>query len=151
MPPFDAAPGDPRMMIEALSALGGSSGALAMPGGPGAAPGASAPGVDPRLLRIQALGLSALDRVLQRDPSGELALEQIRRALELSQTLLAAVLPMVTAWNPKVAKDLHVIGRQIADARMNLSKEDEPGPPPEAMMSGMPANTGIPGGPAALG
>lgn len=89
--------------------------------------------------------LSALDQLAPRAASGELAMERIGKALDLAQRLIVSALPQVSQWNARMAKDLHVIGRQLADARINLKKEDEPGPPPASLLMGL-GNTGIPGG-----
>lgn len=115
-----------------------------MPPGMGAGGPANLPGaeIDP----LAQMGLSALDRVSRREPHGRLALEKVRKALELAQQLIAAVIPQVNSMDPATAKDLHVIGRQIADARINLDKRDEEGgPPPEALLSSI-QGTGLPSG-----
>lgn len=91
------------------------------------------------------MALSALDKLAPREPSGQLSLERVGKALDLAQKLIVAALPQISQWNARLAKDLHVIGRQLADARINLRKEEEPGAPPEALL-GMIGNTGVPGG-----
>jgi hypothetical protein len=89
------------------------------------------------------LGLHALDRLASNEPSGGLALEKVGRALDLAQQLIVATLPLVSQWNAEVAKELHVIGRQIADTRINLSKENAPAPPPAELLMGV-EGTGMP-------
>jgi hypothetical protein len=91
------------------------------------------------------MALSALDKMAPRAASGQLSLERVGKALDLAQRLIVSALPQVSQWNAKMAKDLHVIGRQLADARINLTKEDEPGPPPASLLMGL-GNTGVPGG-----
>lgn len=115
----------PEMMAGLLGGGGG-------PGGPPTDPTAQ-------------MGLAALDRLTTQEKSGELSLDRVKQALELAQKLIVASLPMVSQWNAKMAKELHVIGRQVADARINLTKESDVGPPPEAMMMGI-QGTGLPGG-----
>ena len=96
------------------------------------------------------MGLAALDQMANKAPmGGQNGVQQIKQALELAQKLIAATLPQVQTMNAQTAKDLHIIGRQIADARLNLDKEDGVGPPPEMLMMGM-QGTGMPGGPGAV-
>lgn len=126
MPPPGMPPIDPSSL-----AGGGMPG-----GGPGMPPPSPPPPGGP-LGAQTSMGLAALDKLQNKQPSGEAHLQQVRKALDLAQQLISAVLPSVAQWEPKVAKDLHVIGRQIADARINLTKEQEPAPPPEGLMGGM--------------
>lgn len=128
---------DPRAM---LASLAGAAGAPPAGGMPSAPPNMAALG------DVGMQGLSSLDRLANKDPNGRLALEQVKKALNLAQQLIGAALPHITQMNPQVAKDLHVIGRQVADARLNLDKEDELGMPPEALMMNI-QGTGLPGGP----
>lgn len=144
------------MPIDISALLQSAAGAAGAPAGPGApvAPGPAmptpptpgAPGVPGAPVDSTAqMALSALDKLAPRDASGQLSLERVGKALDLAQRLIVSALPQISQWNAKMAKDLHVIGRQLADARINLNKEEEPGAPPEALLMGM-GNTGIPGG-----
>lgn len=120
-------PGMPPMPMPPPPPMGG------MPPG-GAPPGAPGGGAPPGLNPLAQMGLSAMDRLTNREPSGKAGLEQVKQALTLAQQLISAVLPMVDQWDPQVSKNLHVIGRQIADARIDLTKDKEPGIPPELLM-----------------
>ena len=148
---------NPMDMMSAMGGLGGPGGGAGMPPPPGAMPGGMPPGLQgpgggmpPGLGDTARMGLAALDRLANKEPmGGPQAIQQIKQALELAQKLIAATLPMVGQMNAQTAKDLHIIGRQIADARLNLDKEDGVGPPPEMLMMGM-QGTGMPGGPGAM-
>ena len=130
--------------MDAMAAMGGMGAPPPMPGAP---PGGGPP---PGLGDTARMGLAALDRLANKEPvGGPQAIQQIKQALELAQKLIAATLPMVGQMNAQTAKDLHIIGRQIADARLNLDKEDGVGPPPEMLMMGL-QGTGMPGGPGAI-
>ncbi len=137
MPPFQFPPIPP----DSPGPMGGMSppsGAMPIPGMPGTPPGP--PGLDQTAL----IALSALDQLAPREASGAAALDRVKKALELAQKLIVTSLPQVSQWNAKMAKDLHVIGRQLADARINIEKSEEPGPPPEDLISGI-GSTGLPG------
>lgn len=125
--------------------LAGAAGGPGVPGAPGMMPpGAAGPAAGGADATGQ-MAMAALDQLSPREASGKASVERVKRALELAQKLIIAALPQVGQWNAQMAKDLHVIGRQLADARINLTKEAEPGPPPEAMIAGI-GNTGLPGG-----
>jgi hypothetical protein len=90
------------------------------------------------------MALQALDQLAPRQPAGLMSLQRVKQALELAQRLIALTLPFTQQAHPQVAKDLHVIGRQIADARLNLGKEEAPeaGPVPQNLLA---PDTGVPG------
>ena len=147
------APLNPAIMAM-LSSLGGGPGGPGGPGAPGMpgmAPGgmpggAPPPGMDPGGLgALGQEGMDALDMLVNKEPNGELGVERVRKGLEVAHQIILACLPIVGVQNMDMAKQLHVLGRQLADTRMNLSKENEAGLPPEAMISGI-SGTGIPGG-----
>lgn len=93
---------------------------------------------------LSRLSLAALGQLAPAQPAGQMGMQRVKQALEFAQRLIALTMPYVQTANPQVAKDLHVIGRQIADARLNLFKEggEEAGPPPQYLLS---AETGVPG------
>lgn len=130
--------------LDFMSALSGLAGGTPSPAGP--PPGLPATPPNPEQEHLAKLGLAALDDMANRDTqNGAVAIQQIKRALDLAQRLIAATLPQISSrgLNPQVYKDLHVIGRQIADARLNLEKEPELGAPPEALLMGL-SGTGLP-------
>lgn len=138
------------MPLDMSSILRSAAGAAGAPVTPGPSmptppiPGASGMPGAPMDSTAQ-MALSALDKLAPRAANGELSLERIGKALDLAQRLIVSVLPQVSQSNAQMAKDLHVIGRQLADARINLRKEDEPGAPPASLLMGL-GNTGVPGG-----
>lgn len=89
-------------------------------------------------------GMDALDSLVNSQPSGELRLEKTREGLDIAHKIILALLPFVGTENMEMSKQLHTIGRQIADVRINLAKENEAGMPPEAMIGGI-TGTGLPG------
>lgn len=153
MPPLNPA------VLQMLASLGGPGG----PGGPGGMPSMGGPpqggmpmmgggppgmpagpaGGDP-LGQIGQEGMDALDGLVNGAPNGELRTERAREGLDVVHKIILALLPIVGAENMELSKQLHVIGRQVADVRINLSKENEAGVPPEAMISGV-RGTGLPG------
>lgn len=143
MPPLNPAI---MQMLASLGGPGGPGGApggppMGMPAGPGGPPGGAPPlGVD----QIGQEGMDALDGLVNTQPSGEQRLERVRNALDIAHKIILACLPIVGTENMDMSKQLHVLGRQLADTRMNLSKENEAGPPPEAMLGGI-SGTGLPG------
>ena len=142
MPPMNPA------MLQMLASLGGGPGggnplAGGMPpvGGP---PGGAPPPPPP--MGLEALGqegMDALNGLVNREPNGELGVERVRKALDMAHQLILACLPVVGTQNMDMSKQLHVLGRQLADTRMNLSKENEAGLPPESMIGGI-TGTGVP-------
>jgi hypothetical protein len=88
--------------------------------------------------------MDALDQVTNSQPSGEMKVEKVDNALSMAHQLILAVLPLVGTQNMDLSKQLHILGRQLADTRMNLSKENGAGTPPEAMIGGI-SGTGMPG------
>lgn len=131
----------PNGLLPGMMPEGGDM--MGPPGLPGAPPGGTFPSATPNMDPTARLALAALGRLSPMEPSGEVALSRVRQALELAQKLIVTALPHISQWNAKMAKDLHVIGRQLADARINLTKEEEPGPPPEALLSQV-QGTGLP-------
>src|SRR2546426_1174907 len=99
--------------------MGGGPPGGGMPGLPGQPPpptGAPGPGQGmpiPGLDQMGQMGLTAIDRLMHREPNGQTSMMQVKEALKLSGQLIAAVLPLIQQWDPKLSKDLHVIGRQI--------------------------------------
>lgn len=90
------------------------------------------------------IGLLALDRLLNKPAQGTLRLQRIVQALQMASKLIAAALPDVAETKPNVSKSLHIIGRQIADAILEIQQEASPEPPPEALFAGM-GTAGLPG------
>lgn len=141
MPPLD-----PRM-LQMFASMGG-------PGGPGGAPmggpppGPMGPGMGGRPpLGIEQLGqegMDALGALSNKEPSGELRVERVREALNVIHQLINACIPEVGIENMDLSKQLHGVGRQIAQIRINLSQENEAGMPPESMLGGI-QGTGLPG------
>jgi hypothetical protein len=88
-------------------------------------------------------GMAALQ---QMNPGGDAnettALTKVDEALELAHKLVMNCLPIINQWNPKLAKDLHTVGRQLVDTRLNMHKETPPELPPAMMSGGMQ----VPGG-----
>lgn len=125
--------------------MGGMGGPPGM-GGPGmGGPGMMTPGLegDPAM----GMGLSALDSLSPKSPNPTEALNKVDQALQLAHQLVLTALPQIQAWNPKVAKDLHAIGKQILSAKMDLKKEQGPmGPPPTLGMEGAGGAMGMPMG-----
>ncbi|MDR7543643.1 MAG: hypothetical protein QN120_05265 [Armatimonadota bacterium] len=143
----------PQELLAALALLGQAPGGGPAQPAPGpAGPGPAAPAAPPPgLLGLPAggpplsrLSLAALGQLAPAQPAGQMGLQRVKQALEFAQRLIALTMPYVQTANPQVAKDLHVIGRQIADARLNLFKEgeEEAGPPPQNLLS---PETGVPG------
>lgn len=152
MPPLNPA------IMQMLASLGGPGG----PGGPGGMPpdggmpmGGPPPGVPagpaggaPPLAgmgQIGQEGMDALDGLVNGPQNGELRTERAREGLDVVHKIILALLPVVGAENMELSKQLHTIGRQVADVRINLSKENEAGVPPESMIGGI-QGTGLPGG-----
>jgi len=116
------------------------------PGGPGM--GAPPMPDDP----TAQMGLAALDRLTTKPAEGRLRLQRIVQALQLASKLIAAALPDVAETKPQVSKDLHIVGRQLADAIINIQQETELNQPPENLFAGMGAGLpgmGLPGAPGA--
>lgn len=102
------------------------------------------------------LAMSAMDKLIPgqgKNPTQTLS--KVDEALTLSHKLIMAVLPQVENINPKVAKDLHQIGRSLLSLKLDVKKEMPVGPPPELMaglqnLQGAPApgtgmGVGLPG------
>lgn len=149
MPPLNPA------LMQMLAGLGGAAGpgpgpAAGPPPGPGMgmpSMGGGPPGGAPAPMGLDNLGqegMDALDGIVNSQPSGEARLERVRTGLDVAHKIILACLPLVGTENMDMAKQLHVLGRQLADTRMNLSKENEAGMPPEAMLGGI-QGTGLPG------
>lgn len=149
MPPLNPA------IMQMLQSLGGQGG----PGGPGMPPpggmpggpmppvgGAPAPGPPPRIGAdvLGQEGMDALNGLTNRPPSGELRVERTREGLEVVHKIILALASVAGTDNMELSKQLFTIGRQVADMRVNLSKENEAGIPPEAMLGGI-QGTGLPG------
>lgn len=96
------------------------------------------------------MGLAALDRLTTKPAEGRLRLQRIIQALQMASKLIAAALPDVAETKPQVSKDLHIVGRQLADAIINIQQETELNEPPENLFAGMGAGLpgmGLPGAP----
>lgn len=111
---------------------GGMPGAMGMPGGGGENP-------------MVEMGMSALDGLTNRQPNPTVAMQKVEEALKLAHKLVMAALPQINQWSPKLAKDLHTIGRQILVTQLELQKDQPPQLPPE-LMAGMMGATGTPMG-----
>lgn len=155
MPPLNPA------VMQMLASLGGPGGPGGAPGGPpgmpagpgpmpmgmgGMGPGGPPGGAPPPLGvdRLGQEGMDALDGLVNTQPNGELRVERAREGLDVVHKIILALLPIVGAENMELSKQLHTIGRQVADVRINLSKTNEAGTPPEAMLQGI-QGTGLPG------
>lgn len=127
-----------------MAALGG------MPpggGGGGGMPGGPEGGQNP----MAEMGIAALSGLNPKQANPTAGLAKVEEALKLAYQLINSALPQVSQWNPKAAKDLHAISKQLLAAQMDLKKEGQPGPPPPmmGMGGGMPAGgtpTGAPFG-----
>lgn len=152
MPPIP--PEIMEAMMSSLGGVGGPGGFAPGPGGgfpappPGAGPGGfpSAPPSPPptELDMVGQQGLSALDSLGGMEPNSEVRIETTRKVLDTIHKMVLALMPTIGIDNMDLAKQLHIIGRQVADVRINLSKQNEAGIPPEAMIGGI-RSTGIPG------
>lgn len=134
-------------IMQMLASLGPGGAGPMPPGNPGMgpAPMPTGPGGGPPgLAQVGQEGMDALGSLMNRPPSGELRVERLREALDIAHKIILACLPLAGTENMDMAKQLHVLGRQLADTRMNLSKENEAGMPPESMLSGI-SGTGLPG------
>lgn len=114
-----------------------------MPAGPMGPPGGAMP-PSGGMGSLGQEGMDALDGLVNSQPSGELRTERAREGLDVVHKIILALLPIVGAENMELSKQLHTIGRQVADVRINLSKTNEAGIPPEAMLQGI-QGTGLPG------
>lgn len=117
----------------------------APPGAPpmgGGMPGMGGPGGDPQ----QDMALSALDQLNPKSANPTQALTQVEGALKMAHQLIMAAFPQISQWNPKLARDLHTIGRQILSTQLELSKETTPQSPPDMGMGGSPGMQGLPPG-----
>lgn len=119
---------DPRLAMQAME--GG-----AQPGTPPSVPMEGSPSFSN--------GMAALNQMNPGGDSAETtALTKVDEALELAHKLVMNCLPIVNQWDPKLAKDLHTVGRQLVDTRINLHKETPPELPPAMLSGGMQ----VPGG-----
>lgn len=132
MPPMPM----PGGMPPGMPPMGAPGGMPGMPGGGGMPPMPDDP--------TQQMGMVALDRLMNKPPSGQIRMQRVIQALQMASKLVAAVLPEVAETQPKTSKNLHIIGRQIADAILTLQEDNEPGPPPENLFAGLGA-AGLPG------
>jgi hypothetical protein len=90
--------------------------------------------------------LGALDQLSPKSPNPTEALSRIDKGLLMAHRIVMSLLPQVSQWNPKLARDLHKIGADLLGMRGEIQKEaDEMAPPP---MLGMPGPGG--GGPMGL-
>ncbi len=148
-------PANPMELMAALQSMAGGGAPpgppmggppMGLPGGGPPMGGPGGPGM-PGLDRTAQLGLAALDGLANQDRSGAVSVDRIKNGMSLIQRLISAILPQINArgLNPQVYKDLHVIGRQVADAQLNLEKMPEPGPAPESFLMGV-QGTGLPSG-----
>lgn len=80
---------------------------------------------------------------LQKPVNPTEALNKVTSALDKANKLLEMCLSSVSQWNPKLARDLHAISKQILTAKLDLNSEQPIGPPPDLMM-GMQAGMGMP-------
>lgn len=111
--------------------------------GPGASPmGGPGPGGNP----MADMALSALDGISPKSPNPKTALDRIEEGINIAHRVVQSILPQVQSFNPKIAKDLHGIGRQLMSLKLDLHKERPVSPPPAMMMGGMAGALG-PGSP----
>lgn len=129
-----------------------------MMGGAGPMGGGMPPGMPPGGPNLPGIGtdpqsqgaLAALDQMSPKSPNPTQALQKVEEALKLAHQLIMSVFSQVSQWNPKVAKDLHTIGRQLVSTQMDMKKEQQANAPPPDLGAmgamGMP-----PGGPLGEG
>jgi len=113
--------------MDAMAMMGGGGGA---PGGPGAMMGGGSPMGDP----MGDDALAALSQINPKPANPTQAVQKVEEALDLCHKLVMSCFPQVSQWNPKAAKDLHTIGRQILATKMELKKETPPQPAPSMGM-----------------
>jgi len=154
MPPLNP------MIMQMLQSLGGQRGPGGPspmgpgpmgPGGPmpsagGVPPGMPGPGGPPggALGALGQEGMDALNGLNNRPPIGELRVERTREGLELIHKIILSLASNAGTDSMELSKQLFTIGRQVADMRVNLNKENEAGLPPESMIGGI-QGTGLPG------
>lgn len=115
--------------------------------GPGPAagmqvPGAGAPGGNP----MAAMALQSMDRLTNKSPNPTAALTEAESAMDQAHQLVMKIIPQMSQWNAKVAKDLHNIARQLMAAKIDMKKEQPAGPIPPGFMGGaMGTPSGMPG------
>jgi hypothetical protein len=78
------------------------------------------------------------------------AMQKVEEAMTLAHKLIMSVLPQVENINPKVAKDLHQIGRSLLALKIDVKKDMPVGPPPE-LMAGLQSLEGAPSGGSGFG
>lgn len=121
--------------------MGGGMPPAGMPPMGGGMPGMGGP-QDPG----QEMALSAMDQLNPKSANPTQALTKVEEALKMAHQLIMAVFPQISQWNPKLARDLHTIGRQILSTQLELSKETTPQAPPDMGMGGSPGLQGLPPG-----
>lgn len=151
MPPMD-----PSALMQMLASLGGGPAGPGGPGGPppglpgpgGPPPGAMGAGPQPPGPISPALGqegLDALNDIIGGQPNGEVRVDRAKQGLDVVHRIINALVPIVGIENMELSKQLYTIGRQVADVRINLNKQNESeAPPPEKMIGGI-SGTGLPG------
>jgi len=113
--------------------------------GQGGGPQPSPPMPDVANNPMMGAAMGALDDLMPKSPNPTQAIAQVDQALKLAHELVMRVIPQVSQWNSKLAKEMHVIGKQLLTAKMDLKKEQGPQGPPPALMMGDP--TGLMGAP----
>jgi len=112
-----------------------------MPGMPGAGPGA--PGGGDPFAANPDLALGAMMDLTPKSGNPTQAITKVSKALDQMHKLAMLILPQVSQWNSKLAKDIHALSKQILTAKLDLTKEQQPGPPPDLML-GLQDSVGLP-------
>jgi hypothetical protein len=92
------------------------------------------------------MALSAMDQLSPKSQSPSANLQRIEEAFDLAYKLVMSVLPQISQFNPRVAKDAHTAARTLLSARSEIRKDAAPDTPPDLML-GM----GMAGSPGPLG
>ncbi len=118
-----------------------------MPGmpmpGPMGAGAQGAPGAGDPFAANPDLALGAMAELTPKNVNPTQALTKITSALDKMHKLAMLILPQAMQWNPKLAKEMHSIAKQILAAKLDVTKEQLPGPPPDLML-GLQDSVGLP-------
>lgn len=128
-------PGLPDMMQMMHGSGGGAVGNVGLPplnGGGGGNPMAD-------------MGMQALEGLSPKSTGANQALDKVDEALRTAYKLVAVCITQVNQWSPEVAKELHMISKQLLQTQIKLKEERPPEIPPDLLMDGS-SNMGMPTG-----
>ena|SRR2546428_1336256 len=115
----------------------------------GGMPGMATPGMDQNPMAGQAM--SAMDSLMPKSPNPTAAVQQAEQTLGEIHKLVMGLIPTISQWNQKLAKELHSIAKSVVAAQMDLKKENQ-GPMGMPPMMGMsPEAMGMPPAGPSLG